>query len=314
MPFRKLRTAAFALAALAALGAAGRPPAVAAARPPIVGQPAPAPVQQGGDPQMVAVGDAELAYRVLGQGEPLLLIQGFRATMDDWDPTLLDALAAHYLVVVFDNRGMGRSTAPAEPFDIRRLTDDAAGLLAALGLARVSVMGYSMGGFIAQELALAYPERVQRLILLSTSCGGAESVPISPAVWAALDATGGSAAEQAQRLIGVLLPADWLAANQAYLQRLAARPREPAPAATIARQRQAIEDWTGTCERLPTLRLPALVLVGVEDEALVPANGVQLAERIPGAWLVQFAGGGHGMMYQYPRQLAATIGLFLSAP
>ena len=179
----------------------------------------------------MAVGDARLAYRVLGQGEPLLLIQGFRATMDDWDPTLLDALAAHYLVVVYDNRGMGRSTAPPGPFDIRRLTDDAAGLLAALGLARVSVMGYSMGGFIAQELALAYPERVQRLVLLSTSCGGAESVPVSPAVWAALDSTGGSAAEQAERVVGVILPADWLAANQAYLRRLAARPHEPVPAA-----------------------------------------------------------------------------------
>src|SRR3954453_5359000 len=232
-PGWRLRPAVLALAARAAVGAAGRPPAVAAALPPIVGQPAPGPVQQSGDTQTVAVGDAELAYPVLGQGEPLLLIQGFRATMDDWDPTLLDALAAHYLVVVFDNRGMGRSTAPPEPFDVRRLADDAAGLLGALGLARVSVMGYSMGGFVAQELALAYPERVQRLVLLSTSCGGAESVPISPAVWAALDATGGSAAEQGQRLIGVLLPADWLTANQAYLQRLAARPREPSTAATI---------------------------------------------------------------------------------
>src|SRR5204862_5099294 len=139
---RKLRAAALVLVALAAVGAAwrpmdvgaaGRPPGVGAALLPGVGQAVPAPVQQSGDPQTVAVGDARLAYRVLGQGEPLLLIQGFRATMDDWDPTLLDALAARYLVVVYDNRGMGRSTAPPGPFDMRRLTDDAAGLLDALG-------------------------------------------------------------------------------------------------------------------------------------------------------------------------------------
>src|SRR5207302_3406267 len=123
-------------------------------------------------------------------------------------------------------------------------------------------------------LALAYPERVQRLVLLSTSCGSAESVPVSPAVWAALDVSSGSAADQAERLIAVLLPADWIAANQVYLHRLAARPHEPSPAATIARQRQAIEEWAGTCERLPALHLPTLVLVGVEDAVFVPANGV----------------------------------------
>jgi pimeloyl-ACP methyl ester carboxylesterase len=310
MLFRRLRTAALALVVLV-VGAASRPLDATATVHPLGGWSAPAAQGQRDETLTAAVEDVELAYRLLGQGEPLLLIQGYRATMDDWDPTLLDALAAHYLVVVYDNRGMGRSSAPPEAFDIRQLADDAAGLLDGLGLRRVTVLGYSMGGFIAQELALAYPERVQRLVLLSTGCGGAASVPVRPAVWEALDASGGNAAE---RILGVLLPADWIAANQAYLRRLAARPREASPAATIVRQRQAIEAWPGTCDRLPALRAATLVLVGVEDEVLVPANAVRLVDQIPGAWLAQFAGGGHGLMYQYPRQIAATIQLFLAAP
>src|SRR5690242_21630573 len=95
----------------------------------------------------VSVGDLDVAYRVLGRGEPLLLVTGLGATMDLWDSTFLDALAAHYTVVVFDNRGMGGTTAPPASFTIEQLADDAEDLIRALGLARAHVLGYSMGGY-----------------------------------------------------------------------------------------------------------------------------------------------------------------------
>ncbi len=106
-------------------------------------------------------------YQETGNGEPLLLINGIGADSLKWDP-LLPALAARFRVITSDNRGAGRSAAPPGPYTTRQMADDAAALLAHLGVARAHVVGSSMGGMIAQELALAYPERVDRLVLLAT--------------------------------------------------------------------------------------------------------------------------------------------------
>jgi pimeloyl-ACP methyl ester carboxylesterase len=264
--------------------------------------------------QHVSVADLDIAYRVLGQGEPLLLITGLGATIDIWEPTLLAELSAHYTVIVFDNRGMGGTTAPPAEFSIERLADDAEGLLRALGFDQAHVLGYSMGGYVAQELALEYPQRVRRLVLMGTGCGGAEGIPPQPEVVRALTDLSGSLAEVLQRVISVLVPEDWSRAHRAYLQSILTRPpAAPAPE-SIARQQRAMDSWRGTCERLPQVSRPTLVLSGTEDQVLAPANAIVLASRIPGAWLAQFAGGGHGMQYQYPEQIAATIRTFLEAP
>jgi pimeloyl-ACP methyl ester carboxylesterase len=263
----------------------------------------------------VAVGDLRVAYRVLGQGEPLLLIAAWGATMDDWNPTLLTELAAHYLVIVFDNRGVGGTTGPSGDLSIAQLADDTAGFMATLSLERAHVLGYSMGGFIAQELALRYPSRVASQVLMGAGCGGTEGIGPTPEVVRALDDRAGSAAEVTQRILSVLLPERWIAANQPYLRSLLALPRESAATPEIiARQWQAIEAWPGTCERLPSLRAPTLILTGAADQVLVPANAVLLADRLPGAWLAQFAGGGHGMQHQYPKPIASLIHAFLQAP
>ncbi len=302
-----------ALGVLALVGAAlaGRATAPTGAA---AGVPYPAQVAPPDRVLTVSIGDREVGYRVLGQGEPLVLITGYAATIDDWDPTLLAALADHYLVIAFDNRGIGRSTAPPGGFSIAQLTEDAAAFLDALGLAPAHVLGYSMGGYIAQELALRYPERVRRLVLMSTACGGSTGLPANAEAIRLIGAPDGDPAERAAQILGVLLPPEWVAQNQAYLRAASAGPREHASADTIGQQEQAMADWPGTCERLPQLQLPALILVGTRDEVLPPANAVILAERIPGAWLAQFTGGGHAMQLQYPRQIAATIHTFLTAP
>jgi len=266
------------------------------------------------DTQHVSVGALDVAYRLCGQGEPLLLITGLGATMDVWDPTFLDALAAHYTVIVFDNRGMGGTTAVPEEYSIEQLADDTEGLLRALGLERAHLMGYSMGGFVAQELTLRRPERVDRLVLMGSGCGGAEGIPPGPEVVRALSDLSGSLAEVLGRVISVLVPEEWSRDHRAYLEGILTRPPAPPSPESILRQVRALRSWPGSYERLPQVSRPTLVLSGTADQVLVPANALLLVNRIPGAWLAQFAGGGHGMQYQYPRQLAATIHAFLEAP
>jgi pimeloyl-ACP methyl ester carboxylesterase len=305
---------ALALATLAAAGADAHAPHLSSGARGTEPRTAAGPVRQAPPPAHVSVGDLDVAYRVSGEGAPLVLIMGFGATMDLWDPTLVRELAARYRVVVFDNRGMGGTTGPPTDFTIEQLADDTLGLMDALGFERAHVLGYSMGGYVAQELALAYPQRVNRLVLMGTGCGGAAGIPPSPAVLRALTDMSGTIAEVIQRVIAVLVPADWSRQHAAYLESILLRPAAPPDPASIARQERAMNTWSGTCERLPELRTPTQVLSGTADRVLVPANALLLVERIPGAWLAQFHDGGHGMQYQYPREIAATIRAFLEAP
>ena len=264
------------------------------------------------DTPMAAVGDIEVAYRVAGAGEPLVLIMGFGGTQDAWDPALLDALAANYRVITFDNRGMGGTTATPGPFSIPQFADDTAGLLDALGIERAHVLGFSMGGFIAQELALRHPERVESLVLLATSCGGAEAAPVSRDVQRAIADTSGTPADRATRILRLSLPESWLAEHEAYARAVLFRQRAPAEPANLRRQNDAVREWAGTCSRLAELDHRTLVLAGDADALMPPANAQILAARISGAALTYFAGGGHFLMMQFPDDLASTIHQFLA--
>ncbi len=158
----------------------------------------------------VTADDIEVAYKDFGEGEPLILITGYGATMDLWPPGLLSNLSSRHRVIIFDNRGMGHTTTSGEPFSIELFADDTAGLMDALNISRADVLGWSMGADIAQELALRHPGKVGRLILYAGTCGGNESVPASPAVLEQLTNTSGSAREQGERLFALLFPAGWL--------------------------------------------------------------------------------------------------------
>lgn len=120
----------------------------------------------------VKVDDIEIFYEMQGEGAPLVLIMGWTASSESWDPQLVEELSRFYTVIVFDNRGTGRSDKPDLEYSIEMMTDDVAGLLEAINIQKAHVLGFSMGGMIAQELALRYPEKVSSLILCGTSCGG----------------------------------------------------------------------------------------------------------------------------------------------
>ena len=155
----------------------------------------------------VQVGNISLAYRSFGHGRPLVLIQGSGAAMDVWDPLMIAGLAAERRVIVFDYRGVGGSTDdPSVPMTIDLLAQDTAGLIKALHLRRADVLGWSLGGYVAQRLVELHPERVRRLVLVSTDPGGPNAVLASADVLA-LDARVTDRPSQRRRDLVPALPA-----------------------------------------------------------------------------------------------------------
>lgn len=261
----------------------------------------------------ITVGDIDIAYRIQGIGAPLLMIMGYGGTMEDWDPTLLRALERDYRVIVFDNRGIGGTSAGTKPFSIDQFAQDTAGLLTALDIPKANILGWSMGSHIAQELVLADPERVTKMILYATMCGGKEAVQ-NPGTLSTFTNYSGGPIARGQRLLDLILPPEWVKQHKLYLATIFVHPFERASKEAVERQYQANKAWKGTCDRLHTVKTPAFVVAGTDDQATPPANALIVAERIPDAWLAYYRGGGHGMMYQYPEAFAAAIKAFLEAP
>ena len=128
----------------------------------------------------IPVDGGRIAYRRLGSGRPLLVLNGLAATSADWEPSFIDRLASASELVLIDNRGIGGSSDDGAPFDIAKLAEDIARVIEALDFEAANVLGWSMGGFIAQRLALDHPNSVDKLILLSTDPGGADAELAAP--------------------------------------------------------------------------------------------------------------------------------------
>jgi len=131
----------------------------------------------------VAVNGAQIVYRRVGKGRPLLVLNGFGATSAGWDPSFIDRLASSDELVLLNNRGIGGSTDDGQSFNIEKLADDTAHIIESLGIERASVTEWSMGGFIAQAFAVKYADRVDKLVLLSTHPGSIQADLASPDVW-----------------------------------------------------------------------------------------------------------------------------------
>ena len=251
-----------------------------------------------------------LAARVTGSGAPLVLVNGYAATKDDWDPGFLAALGRVSTVLLPDNRGVGSSPPVANDLSIGSMADDVLALMDAREIDVADVAGWSMGGFVAQELAARAPDRVRRLVLLSTDAGGPGAVTADPAVWAELIDHGGTPREQATRLLGLLFPAQLAAQLDAEVGDLVAAARAALPEPTLTAQEQAIARWHAEPAeaRLAAITAPVLVAAGAADRVIPAANAQLLAAALPAARAAVFDGGGHAFMAQEPERLAALIG------
>ena len=215
---------------------------------------------------------------------------------------------------MLDNRGIGGSADNGQPFDITRLADDAAHVIETLGFEHTRVMGWSMGGFIAQALALQHPDHVDKLILLSTDSGGPDADRATPAVWSQLIDTSGTPHEQAHRLLFLLFPGDVAESLYCQFGDIVAAARAQLSPELVKRQAAAMDAWhnTGVASRLREVHVPVLIGTGAEDIVIPPSNALKLVNTIAGAWLAQFPRAGHGFMAQYPSALANLINNFLA--
>ncbi len=266
--------------------------------------------------QKVHVGDIDIAYRMFGKGDPILLITGSSQAMDNtWPPTLLRDLSSNHTVIIFNNRGIGNTTSGTKPFSMIQFANDTAGLLDALNIQKADVLAYSMGTFVAQELTLLHPEKVNRLILVAASCGGEENIPRSPEVVNITADLVYGRLQDPSKILSLYLPESWIRANPDKLS--LPQSQEIIPPDTGIKQFNIVEEWfatnwSGVCDQLSKITQPTLVVAGTDDVAVPTANDLIIAQKIPGAWLIQFKEAGHGIMVQYPEQISTVIQTFLN--
>jgi 3-oxoadipate enol-lactonase len=250
---------------------------------------------------------AKIYWREEGVGDPLLLIMGLGCSSDLWHRTTPE-LSLGYRTILFDNRGVGRSDAPPGPYSISQMAGDAAAVLEAAGIESAHVFGYSMGGMIAQELALQHPLKVRSLILGGTNCGGGRAVLAAPEVLNTL-------------MTRVVNPVEAFWAMAPYLYD-ASTPREklqedlevrslsfPDRESYLA-QLQAVMGWE-SYGRLNSLKVPTLVLHGETDQLVPAQNADILAREIPLAKLVKIAGAGHILLTDKHQEATGAILSFL---
>ena len=257
---------------------------------------------------LAAVNDIEIAYRLYGGGYPLLKIAGFGSTMRTADLQFIQALGERYTVITYDSRGMGQTCPGKAKPSISQYARDAAGLLESLGAKRAHVLGVSMGGCVAQELALEFPRKVDNLVLVNTWGG---SLPIAPKVMSALSDLSGTPRLRAERLVSLLFPAEWLKEHRGEMVKKFTV-SGPAPAFyDLAGQEAAIRDWEGDLDRLACIRKWLLVISGSLDEVVPPRESDLIADRVPGALHYRVDGGGHGVTHQFPMECARAVLNFL---
>ena len=248
----------------------------------------------------------KIAWEERGSGQPLLLIQGLGYARWSWDP-VVPLLAEDYRVLFFDNRGIGESDKPDGPYTARLMADDAVQVLDEAGVDHAHVLGASLGGMIAQELAVAAPERVDKLVLCCTTPGGAASVPM-PQVTVDLFAEAATLAPEValRRFVENALSSDAPPELvQELFERRVANPLDPAG---WQAQAAAGIGFQGVDE---TITAPTLLVTGTDDNVVDPRNSDVLAERIPGAELERLEGAGHLFFWEQPDAFVTIVKDFL---
>jgi len=269
--------------------------------------------------RFVNVDGARFAYRRFGNpiGTPIVLLQHFMGNLDNYDPAITDALARGREVILTDNTGVGASTGTA-PETVAGMARDAASLIDALGLEQVDLFGFSMGGYVAQQIAVDRPDLLRRLILVGTGPRGGEGM-------AQLDP------EVAPLFGKVYDPQDlmWLpiffspsdtsqAAGRVFLERIRARSEDrdvPVSEATVAAHSAAARDWgaaaPGSFDYLNGIRQPTLVVNGSNDIVVATLNSYTLQQNLPNAELILFPDSNHGSHFQFTEQFNRYLTDFL---
>lgn len=264
------------------------------------------------------VGGTPFAYRELGPADdpvPVVLLNHWGAVLDNVDPRIADGLATRHRVIALDHRGIGRSGGLA-PLSVDEMARDAIAFLAAMGLTQVDLLGFSLGGFVAQDIVLKAPGLVRRLILTGTGPAGGVGIDKVGKVSMPLILKGLLTRKDPKTYLFFTSSDQGRQAAQAFLQRLKERTHDrdadPTPKAFL-RQLKAIQAWGRQAPQdLGRIGMPTLVANGEHDIMVPTYNSRDLARRIPGARLILYPDAGHGGIFQYHADFVDAVLLFLA--
>jgi pimeloyl-ACP methyl ester carboxylesterase len=262
----------------------------------------------------VQVRDIEIAYNIDGSGEPVVLIGGFTAVKESWELQVA-GLAKHFRVITFDNRGVGETTVPTGPFSIADMAADTAGMMDALGIDSAHFFGVSMGGLIAQVLALDYPERVKKAALGCTTHGGRHAVQPEREVMGILAKASDPTipVEESVRLrMPVILPERFIREEPERVEEIVQLSIRYWPTPEGAAGQLGALSVFNVKRRLGEIRCPVLAITGSEDRMMPPENSRLLAEGIAGAEHYVVEGAGHSFFLEKPDEVNRVLIDFFS--
>lgn len=259
------------------------------------------------------VNGVSIYYEVYGKGEPLVLFMGLGGNIAMWDIELIQALARRFEVIVFDNRGTGRSDKPEMEYTIAMFANDAAALFDALGVESAHILGASMGGMIVQEFAIRYPQKCRKLILCCTLPGGNNVVPPTPEALEMLMSKKDLPPDEGTRAMWpVSFTKKFIETHRDWLEaKLKFEIMYPCPPHAYEQHLRAAMTFDAY-DRLPQISLPTLIMTGAKDILVPSPNSDILAERIPGARLIRFDNVGHGFLSERRDDAVAAILEFLA--
>jgi pimeloyl-ACP methyl ester carboxylesterase len=272
--------------------------------------------------QFLRVKNETYAYRRFGHGpgRPLLFLQHFMGTLDNWDPAITDPLASGREVILFDSAGIGRSTGQV-PVTVAGMASHALDFLDGLGLDPCDVLGFSLGGMVAQQMAQDRPSIVRRMILVGTAPRGGEDIMHleKPSLANYLGDPTLQGYAVLQKIFFTPTPSSQ-AAGRAFIERLVRRTEDldaPSGPEVAAAQMRAFREWeqsAGTRAADPgAIRQPTLVVHGIHDEMIPVSNSYRLSENLPNAVLLVYPDAGHGSLFQFHESFTRQVAAFLAS-
>ena len=264
-----------------------------------------------------AIPDAKIAYYTRGTGSPIILLPGFGMTMHDWDPLFLEQLSLHHQLIILDFRGVGNSTGSTGSLSQKQLTEDVIAFMNTMKLKKATILGWSMGSFIAQDVAEQYPKRVNKLILVGTGPGGDEQIGASESISTKIQDNLDGSWEAVY--VPFLFSTDQ--AKKAYLVRLknAEQTKEiPNVASESTETKLAFErafafadEESARNASLSAIKAPTLIISGAKDKLVPVSNAKKTAARIPGSKLAIIPAAGHAVLFEKPYEVTTLINTFI---
>ncbi len=248
----------------------------------------------------------KIAYRITGNGPPVMMLMGFGATMDLWSEAFIKSLSKHFQVIVLDNRGTGASIGPEGPVSIKDFATDIVGLMDKLGFKKAHIFGISMGGMIAQQVAVSYPERVEKLVLGATTCAS-KFIRKNPAllglflfkIWPTF-------------AIGTMISKEYLRQHPEAIEPIKSYAKKNPSKLKVLRLQSAAVRGYDLSEEIQHIAIPTLILVGTGDRIINPENSDIIAAKIKGSRLVKFSGVGHFFPLEKPEETTREVLGFLT--